>query len=306
MLLVLIFLLTTTKWFLAHDNYPGMFQSGYSLRLNHADCDIVIYGDSTSLTGLDPDIIQNITGLKTCNVSEGVTIQEAAGSRFPLDAYLAHNRRPKYLLAMYSAETFRPYIEPFDQDQPEGMLYLAQYDLTRQTLLGFLRKRDWTVHYDLWAGRQIISYFTQRLVFWKKIKPAIDTRAQRDARHGIWPYPFPPETKCVRTAENHDPKEFQRYADAVARFRSIYSIDGTTVLVNIAPIPTCDVLQQLYRKNAQGLHDNKFETLPISYFNEGDVHFSQEGSRYISIEAANQILALERKSAQGGPRESSK
>ena len=45
----------------------------------------------------DPDLVQRITGLKTCNLAEGVTILWVVGSRFPLDAYLENNKRPRYL-----------------------------------------------------------------------------------------------------------------------------------------------------------------------------------------------------------------
>ncbi len=100
--LLLTFVVSSTPWFLTHDAYPGMRQIGYSLRLKHEDCDVVIYGDSSSLTGLDPDIIQGITGLKTCNLSEGVSIESVVGSLFPLDNYLKNNKRPLFLLTMYA------------------------------------------------------------------------------------------------------------------------------------------------------------------------------------------------------------
>ena len=66
-------------------------------------------------------------------------------------------------------------------------------------------------------------------------------------------------------------------------------------MINIAPVPDCDISYDMYNRLSAGLHDNAFERLPISYFNQGDVHFSPEGSRYISIEAAQEILAAERK-----------
>jgi len=300
--LALAFHLASTPWFLTHDGYPGMYQSGYSLRLQHANCDVVIYGDSSTLTGPDPDIIHQITGLTTCNLSEGVTIQGVVGSRFPLDTYLQSNQRPRYLLTMYTPSLLRPYVDRFTEYQPEGVLYLLQYDRSRDMLHGLLSRPKWLVDFDLWAGRGIIRDFLNRYIPGVNTKPAVDTRVQRDSRHGIWPYPLPPETNCVRTAYHLGPEVIQRYADSVDKMRNLYSVDGTTVLVNISPVPTCDTLQQVYRDKSEGLHDNAFETLPISYFNEGDVHFSAEGSRHISIEAANQIVALEQQRRTSQPR----
>lgn len=54
-----VLLLTPTWWFLTHDNYPGVVQAGYGSRLTHADCEIVLYGDSSALTALDPAVIQD-------------------------------------------------------------------------------------------------------------------------------------------------------------------------------------------------------------------------------------------------------
>ena len=286
--------LASTPWFLTHDAYPGMYQTGYSLRLKHADCDIVIYGDSSTLTGLDPDIIQGITGLTTCNLAEGVTIQGVVGSLFPLDTYLENNKRPRYLLTMYTPSLFRPSVDRFTEYQPEGVLYLLQYDRTREMLHGLLQRRKWLVDFDLWAGRGILKDLANRYIPGVNTKVPVDTRAQRDSRHGIWSFPESPETNCVRTAYHIDPATVGRYAENIAQMRNRYSVDGTTVLVNISPVPTCDGLQQTYQDRSEGLHDNVFESLPISYFNEGDVHFSPEGSRHISVEAANQILALEK------------
>jgi hypothetical protein len=279
-----VVVVAATPWFLIHDAYPGMQQSGYSLRLKHADCDIVIYGDSSTLTGLDPDIIQKITGLKTCNLSEGVTIQGVVGSRFPLDTYLANNKRPPYLIVMYSPTFFRPYVDKFVDYQPEGVLYLLQYDRSVEMVRGLLRRPDWLVKFDLWAGRQMVKDFLNRYLPGSGAKAAADTRAQRDGRHGMWPYPLPAETECVRTAKHYDPKTFGRYADSVAEMRGLYAVHGTTVLVNISPVATCDTLQGVYRELAEGLHDNAFEALPISDFNDEDVHFSAAGSEHISIE----------------------
>lgn len=291
--LIAVWFITTTPWFLTHDAYPGMKQSGYSLRLKHADCDVVLYGDSSALTGLDPEIVEKITGLKACNVAEGVTIQGVVGSRFPLDSYLANNKRPRYLLAMYTPSLFRPYVAPFTEYQPEGMLYAMQYDRGNGFYHALAHRSDWALKFDLWAGRQMIQYFLETIHLRSQAGKATDPRAQRAARRGIWPYPLPPEDHCVRTAYHIDPSSIERHEQSVAKMRSLYGGNGTTVLINIAPIPTCDVLQQTYRVKSEGLHDNPFETLPISDFNEGDVHFSPEGGRIVSTEAAQQILALE-------------
>ena len=77
--------------------------------------------------------------------------------------------------------------------------------------------------------------------------------------------------------------------------RKDYGVNGTQVIVDIMPVPACDTLIDTYRKLSEGLHDNAFEVVPISFFSEGDVHPSEKGGAYISTEIAYQILALEKK-----------
>jgi hypothetical protein len=292
MALALTTAVAATPWFLWHDDYPGMQQTGYELRLRGQDCAVLIYGDSSSLTGLDPKIIASITGLTACNISEGAPIQAVVGSNFPLDEYLKHNRRPRFLLAMYSPSGLKPFRAPFEVYQPEGVLYGLQYARNRTLALGLLRHPWWLMKFAIWAGHAMLADTANRLDG-ELGNARGDPRSQREERLGIWPFPLPSQSGCWRTAMHIDPASIGRYAASVADFRERYGRDGTKVIVNLAPVADCDVLGPLYRRQTEGLHDNPFEVVPIAFFNQGDVHFSAEGSRYISVAAGRQILALE-------------
>lgn len=298
LVLLLTLVAAATPWFLTHDAYPGMYQSGYSLRLRHADCEVLIYGDSSALTGLDPQIIQQMTGLKTCNISEGTWIQDVVGSSFPVDQYLANNRRPRYLLTMYTPSIFRPYTPPLTDYQPEGVLYALQYDRDVKMLL---KLHHLLIDFDMWAGRSMILDALERLHLADEPRKSIDARAQRDSRNGIWTFPLPPQTQCIRGMYHIKPSDIRPSPESVAKMRRLYDTQGTTVLIDVSPVPLCDELRQTYDERTASLRDNKFETLPISDFNQGDVHFSPAGSQSVSIEAAKQILALEQtRKAQAG------
>ncbi|WP_433975787.1 hypothetical protein [Tunturiibacter lichenicola] len=57
--LLICFAIAMKPWFLSHDGdtaFPSQF--GYSAHAAGQNCDIVLYGDSTALTALDPAIIQ--------------------------------------------------------------------------------------------------------------------------------------------------------------------------------------------------------------------------------------------------------
>ena len=291
----LVLAVASTPWFLTHDGYPGMFQAGYSLRLQHQDCDVLIYGDSAALTGLDPAIVQKISGLKTCNISEAGGITEVVGSFFPLDAYLKNNKRPRFLLSMYTPRSnVDPYtIQPFAFYHPEGVLYGLQYDRSLEFYRGLLLRPVWLVNFTVWAGQSILDDWLAHHEPGPH-PPDVDTRAQRASQNGRWTYPLPPETACVRTGSYIDPSLFGRYAASTDTMRKRYGTDGTRVVVDISPMANCDRLQDVYRRQSEGLHDNAFEVVPVSYFNQGDIHFSAEGATYISTKIGNQILALER------------
>ena len=75
--------------------------------------------------------------------------------------------------------------------------------------------------------------------------------------------------------------------------RQKYGVNGTRVIVNVAPVADCDDMKDAYGQALKGLHDNPLEVLPIKMFNNQDVHFTPEGAEHVSLGVANQILASE-------------
>jgi hypothetical protein len=73
-----------TQWFFYHNNYFALRNIGYSRTLHHADCQVVLTGDSSALTGLDPQAVMRVTGMTACNVAEGGTITAVTGPWTPI------------------------------------------------------------------------------------------------------------------------------------------------------------------------------------------------------------------------------
>lgn len=300
-LLLLVLGVASTRWFLAHDDDPGMRTFGYVFRIGHADCQVVLYGDSSAEIGLDPSVVQNVTGLKTCNLSEAGWIEDVVGTTYPLDSYLRHNKRPLYMVMMFTPSLYEPYRPPFSNYRFNGVLYELQYNRHAKIYWELLKRPRWLLDFDLWAGHAMIEHFLDReLVNNPGLPPMDGAMNERTQRRGLWRVPWPPETHCVRDALHIGADSIGRYAASVEKMRKLYAVDGTQVLLDITPVPTCDLLQDTYRERSAGLHDNKFETLPISYFGEGDVHPSLQGSHFISTQVGEQILALERKTGRRG------
>jgi hypothetical protein len=300
-LLLMCFLLwvASTPWFMQHNANPGLRAIGYGLTLVHEDCDVVLYGDSSALTAYDPAIIQSITGLKACNVAEGGTITGVVGT-YPLDVYLSRNKRPRYLAMMLTPSIFRPNPQWMEDTKPEGYTYVLQFIRGERLFYCLLRQPLGTVRYASWVGQRLVADFLGRVEGTNPDNPAKDGGADRRRRHGITTFPLPTETKCVRTGYRIPAESIHGDPEGVAAVHRKYGADGTQLIINVAPVPTCDVLQGTYRKVLAGEHDNQFERLPISWFNSEDVHFNGTGADYLSVELAEQILDRERKRAGDG------
>src|SRR6476660_8310345 len=64
LLLLLAFPIARTEEFALRSQDLYLTNLGYGLTLDHAKCDVMIYGDSSALTGIDPAVIEQQTGLK--------------------------------------------------------------------------------------------------------------------------------------------------------------------------------------------------------------------------------------------------
>lgn len=296
--LVFLFWLGGTQWFLLHNAYPKSREAGYSIRATGMNCDIVLYGDSSALTGLDPAIIQAKTGLKTCNLSEPIYVHTGVGSEFPLDYYLARNARPKYLVTMMSATAFNPDVTPLTKFSPEGIAFALNYDQGSWLWKGLLQRPQWLIWFIEYVGQQLDKEAAWELAGTNAKHWKVDERKRRDADAGLWLYPYPPQTKCGRVLEtpgfSHEESQV-----GVGNFRNRYAVGGTKVLIDVTPSADCDPSDALYSQVTAGLTDNQLEFRPIREFCEGDVHPSVEGTIRISNEVAGQILTLVRQDAEG-------
>ncbi len=287
-------------WFLTHDAYPSLRSNlGYGLRARGLNCDIVLYGDSTAMTGLDPAIVQARTGLKSCNVAESGFVDEVVGSNFPLDQYLAHNSRPRFIYTQWAAADFDPETKPWTGYGNEGIEYALLYDRGAWLWKGLLLNPKETIKFSMWAGQLLIEDLQMRLTgkhkeIWAKAPPA------RDESGGLWRIQSSPETHCDLVAPVR-PLVRQHVIEEIAAFKRRYSVQGTRVLVNVSPVAECVINRQELLQATSGLADNPLEFLPVRLFTQNDIHFVPEGSRLVSSQAADQILAIMRQEETGTP-----
>ena len=279
-----------SSWYLTHGVNPGLRIVGYSEWMRPKTCQVVLYGDSSAMTGFDPAIIEARTGLTACNLAEGTAVLNVVGTDLPLQAYLKKHPAPRFIVGMWTPSIFNPEKPPFTLYSPEGIAYALRYMRSLDLLKGLLRNPKWIL--------QFYSDFLDDVekvgANWLHGRQLRDVRRERTERGGQWMLPLPPETECVRTKMHYNPDDFPWKPESAPRFREKYSSPRTRVIMDVSPVPDCDALYEVYAHRLAGWHDNAFTRLPIRFFNDSDVHFSPEGSRYMSEQIAGQILAAGR------------
>lgn len=257
----------------------------YPFSLNHEDCEILIYGDSSAMTGVDPLKMEALTHHKTCNISQTQPTVVATGT-LTVDLYLKKNASPKYLVIQVSPDTFY---------QAHGLDTLAGFD---PILLMLRHDPGYATAKKLFQNVSPTLRFLS-LVLQARYRPdraygarffELYTRPIADyyVHKGFLTMPKGPEGGCG------EPKPLGVTADYgwIDEARKRYSAEGVKVLVLLSPIPECDSQKAIYR-DLDSHVDGAISTLPPGLFNDSDRHYTREGADVVSESIARRILALE-------------
>ena len=256
----------------------------YAFTLQHADCEILIYGDSSAMTSDDPATIESQTHLKTCNISQTQPIVLVTGT-LPIDLYLKNNRLPKYLVIQVSPDVF---YKPHGLDENaafDPMTLMLRHHQGWETTHEMLRHPIQTLRYVSLALQQRFRPENRHLQDFKKLYGRVieDYYATR----GLLTLPMPVETECGRPEFPEVPADYGWLDEA----RQKYEAMGVKVLVMVSPVPECDPRIGVYRRDI-GMHvEGGVNTLPLSFFNDSLRHFTREGAKRVSLDLATQIVA---------------
>lgn len=256
---------------------PFLLNADYAFSLKHVDCDIVVFGDSTAVTGIDPTVVQQSTALKTCNIAQSQSIFEVVGP-LALDTYLKNNIPPRYIVIQLSPET----IARRDFFWYEGLTILVRRKPLYTSLAFMATHPTEAYRFALWALKARIAAMTgaQRTDFG-------NLQSIFRARHGLLVLPKPPETSCVRDTAYAPPEPGR-----IEELRRKYAVNGTRVLVNVSPIPTCTRNAAEVASAVANLTDNSLPLYPIGLFCDMDRHLTVDGAARLSLDVARQILSL--------------
>ena len=269
-----------TMWFALHTGNTYMLNLGYADTLVHADCGLIVYGDSVALTGLDMARISERTGLKSCNIAEfgGMT---AVNGTLMVDRYLAHNARPRFIVFMFGPENFRTPTNWTKTSPFEALAWRLRGGWDRQVLHIVL-----THPLDVltWA-EQGARISVQRV----RAKPmGAESMNLRAPHGGTFPTPGTTLVTC-ETIKYEVPPDPQW----VANLRAKYAVGGTQVILDANPSPPCDATLPYIQAHLNPYIDNHpYPVLPVNVFvDHSRNHVNALGERLLSDMIADQVLA---------------
>lgn len=273
----------STAAYLRHVQYPYLANTGYGMRLRGADCQIVINGDSTAMVGVIPQIIEQRTGLKTCNIAEVAGVQKINGFMVE-DTYLQHNTRPRFMVFLYAPENLVVASKWHEVSDFEGYFFRLQFHPDRDLLWSGMRDPNSLITIAELGLRTGVQWLFSRPLPPEKFHA-------RELTAGRMPEPAQPLTQCPEVLGRREPD-----AAWLRSIRERYGVGGTKVLIDTTPTPDCDTTFNLYRVWLKpGMVDESLGTLPIGmYTNSGRLHTTDAGAAVLSGRLADQILQLEK------------
>jgi hypothetical protein len=253
-------------------------------------CDVLIFGDSTAMTGIDPAVVERNTGLKTCNISVTNSVL-AVTHNLTLDSYLKNNPRPRILLIQLSPDGFQPESNSWDQTvYPEGLLELLRHGPPSQSRhILYTHPREAIAFAGYAAGFTIYGIAKEAWFHATNMRPAEDAVA---IRNGFFTPPAPPSTSCEPGATFSNPRAGGNFPRSlVNQFQEDYASRSSVVLVNVAPIPACDQNLADFTSELNGITSNSVIPLPVTLFNDPR-HYTAVGSAVVSRLVAQELTTV--------------
>ena len=270
------FFIARSDWYLRHQRNSYLAISDFPFKLRNQRCDVLVFGDSSALTGISPPVITAATGLSACNIAQPNTALAIAGT-LALDSYLANNPHPKFLVMQFTAPDFAG-PEPHVRLNEEGALQLLRHKPDAATFKLFAA-------HPL-AALQFSEYVLQTALVDRDWHGSTYQRAWRNIQstQGLLTAPGAGLQNCQSDIEKKQPDPAW-----VSALRKKYGTSGTRVLIYAAPYPDCDPSYAYYAQRLAELADNPIERYDIGLFNEKN-HFTLEGARKNSLRIAQDLL----------------
>jgi hypothetical protein len=288
--------LGASDFFLHHGASVWVQSNDAVFDMRDRDCDVLIFGDSTAMTGINPDVVERNTGFKTCNIAVTNAVL-AVTHNLTLNRYLANNAKPRVLLVQLSPDGFQPESNVWNQTvYPEGLLELLRHGSpaeSRRVL--FTHPQEAVAFAGFSAGFSLYSAIKGVWFDATSLRPEEDTVT---IRNGFFTPPSPPSTSCEPGATFSNPRTSGTYPRVVVgEYENGYADRSGIVLVNVAPIPSCDQNLAAFSSELNGVTSNSLLPLPVGLFNDPR-HYTAVGSAVVSRLVAQELNAVAQRNPQ--------
>ena len=298
--LVAVLWASAQPWFFYHIASPVHESYGYSHFAYGYNCDVLIAGDSTSITDFASNLIEQRTKLKTCNVGEVRTNLDFAGTHYAIDDYLAHNRPPRFIVTGWTPAVLDLEHPPFLTTYADAFAYGMQFHRGPFMWKAMFSRPGPALTFVIWAGNSLVKDTVLRLTGRYSDQMRVDERARRDAGRGTHYLNVPAQTACVTETNHLPPTSNAKNLASAAEFRRHYTTAQTQVLIYVTPVADCDTHAEEYKVSARNFGERPLQFMPVSNFSQTNIHLLPESAKLYSTQVADDILA-HMKSAKAAP-----
>ena len=282
-------LLGRSNFFLHHGASVWVQANDSVFNMHDRECDVLVFGDSTAMTGIDPEVVESNTGFRTCNIAVTNAVLSVTNN-LTLDYFLAHNARPRVLLIQLAPDDFQPENREWRRTiYAEGMLELLRHGRPGEARATLMQHPQESIAFAGYAAGFSAWYAIKDVWFHAThMRPEEDTVT---VRNGFFTPPSPARTSCAPSPGPVQPngaREVSFSRAVVNDYRQGYAGRAGLVLVNVAPIPACDQNFAAYASALNGITSNSLLPLPIGYFNDGR-HYTARGSEIVSTLIAHEL-----------------
>lgn len=282
----LCIVLGSSDFFLHHGASVWVQSNDAIFGIHDRPCDVLIFGDSTAMTGINPELVDRYTGFHTCNIAVTNAVLAVTGN-LTLDNYLQQNPRPKMLIVQLSPDDFQRGNRVWSHTiYAEGLLELLRHGSPEQARHTLLAHPHEAIAFAGYAAGYT-AYYALKDVWFR----ATHLRPEEDeiqVRNGFFTPPAPARTACERTDSLPADATASFARSLTGEYETRYGGQGSVVLVDVAPIPSCDGNLAAYTEELNGITNNQLQGLPIGLFNDGR-HYTAFGSRVVSALIARQV-----------------
>ena len=278
--LVVAFLVVNTSFFKKYADSQTVSSQQFLFETKNQPCDVLIFGDSTAMAGLDPSIVEGVTHLHACNFATNATTLGVMGME-PFSLYLTRNPKPKYLVLQFASQDLhetKP--ETAHLDHFDGVILSMRYKSWSETYPLFLHNPDYFI------GLMNYVYRTGAIQLASSLRHSGSNAVRRDS---YFVMPRPALKSCALFASDPampDPSWIQA-------LRQRYTGAADHLIVDVSPTSSCNTLYPQWKSSLGNATDNSLELYPNNLFVDGSYHTSREGAIRRSNELAQQILGME-------------